>query len=397
MPENNNGVPNLVPQQPQPAPAPQPPQPVPVAPAPAPQPPQPAPAPQPPQPAPAASASVQPNTEVKPAPVQVPIQQLLEQQTVEQVQPEQPAQPTQPAQPVQQAPVAVNPQPVQQPLPTGPGMVYQQPAQTWQNIDQTRVSQIQKKNNMIVFAFLAVPIIVVIILFFASGMGGSKVEKSAISGKSARQIEAEVNTFTNEAKTALAIADNLYTEISFSTKDSNRYLKNSKDLKYKGMCVTLNGLVSNGYYNKDLKNGKIRGVILIEVPFDGGKTKKSIWMTNETYAITGYEMEMLSSLGYSEDNNKGLGKYYYNAPSKQGIVTDITKADNIINAANGKTSFMDGGNALKEDRTDYANPKNAYTDNAENILLSVMYSPSISNGGTGETYFEMICINAKIN
>ena len=381
MPENNNnGVPNVVPQQPQPAPAPQPPQPVPVAPAPAPapQPPQPAPAPQPPTP-------VQ-----QPAPVQVALEQAPVAQSVVQ-------------QPVQPAPEAVNTQPVQQPvqqpLPPGPGMVYQQPVQqTWQNINQEQISKLKQKNNMILLGIIGVPILVLLILFFSSGLSFSPNKSdSALAGKSDELIEAEVNTLRNEALNYLTVADNFYIEVSMNSKDSYTYLKNSRDNKYKAMCVSLEGLVLNGYLNKDLEGGKKRGGVLIEVPFDGGATKRSIWVTNETYAITGYEKGKISSLRYAKENNEGLGKYYYSAPSKQGIVTDITKADNIINAANGKTAFMDGGNALKEDRSDSANPKNAYTDNAENILLSVMHSPSISNGGTDETYLEIICINAKIN
>jgi hypothetical protein len=354
------------------------------------------PAPQPPTPVQQPAPAPQPPTPVQqPAPMQVALEQAPVAQPVVQ-QPVQPAPEAVNTQPVQQPVQPTQPvQPVQQPLPTGPGMVYQQPVQTWQNIDQTRVSQIQKKNNMIVFAFLAVPIIVVIILFFASGMGGSKVEKSAISGKSARQIEAEVNTLRNEALTYLTVADNFYTEVSMNSKDSYTYLKNSSENKYKAMCVSLNGLVLNGYLNKDLENGKIRGVILIEVPFDGGATKRSIWVTNETYAITGYEKEKISSLRYAKENNEGLGTYYYTAPSKQGVVTDITKADSIINVANGKTPET-GANIIKDENGNTIDPSLAFTNNSKNIRLKAIQSPSKGNGGTGYYYRDIICINNRI-
>ena len=37
---------------------------------------------------------------------------------------------------------------------------------------------------------------------------------------------ARVNTFKNEALSAISVADNMYTEISMSAADSNKYLKN---------------------------------------------------------------------------------------------------------------------------------------------------------------------------
>ena len=223
---------------------------------------------------------------------------------------------------------------------------------------------------------------------------------------------ARVNTFKNEALSAISVADNLYTEISMNPTDSNMYLKNSSDNNYKGMCVTLNGLVQSGYLNKDLQNGSTRGVILIEVPFDGGATKRTIWITNGTYAITGYEQGKISSLRYKQNNNAQLNAKYYDAlknASGAGVVTDITKADQIIKLAHGITAkdTTAGASSCKAtgalNQTCGTNGDNAtsagYKNTSTNRVISKFYAApkNDQNGGTGLNYTNIVCINSSLS
>lgn len=237
---------------------------------------------------------------------------------------------------------------------------------------------------------------------------------------------ARVNTFKNEALSAISVADNLYTEISMNPTDSNMYLKNSNDNNYKGMCVTLNGLVQSGYLNKDLQDGATRGVVLIEVPFDGGATKRTIWITNGTYAITGYEQGKISGLRYKQANNAQLNTNYYgltknvtkNGVSVQvtykavkdektaGVVTDITKADQIIELAHGIKATAAGigsckaTGALNQTCTASGNSANSagYKNTSTNRVISKFYAaPETPNGGTGLNYTNIVCINSSLS
>ena len=235
---------------------------------------------------------------------------------------------------------------------------------------------------------------------------------------------AKVNTFKNEALSAINVADNMYTEISMNPTDSSTYLKNSNDNNYKGMCVTLQGLVANGYLNKDLKEGAVRGVVLIEIPFDGGATKRTIWMTDGTYALTGIEQGKISSLRYNKANNGKLGSYWFgNAKSgtgasektsnvsgyRVGVVTDITKADQIIELAYGKKGTFNAGgtnifSCAKTNTTNQtctaagADDTSAYKAGKNRVISKFYTTPeNKEQGGTGLNYQNIVCINATIN
>jgi prepilin-type N-terminal cleavage/methylation domain-containing protein len=211
---------------------------------------------------------------------------------------------------------------------------------------------------------------------------------------------ARVNTFKNEALSAISIADNMYTEISMNPTDARNYLKNSSDSNYKGMCVTLNGLVLNGYLNKELDDGKaLRGVILIEVPFDGGATKRSIWITNGTYAISGYEEGMINSLRYKKSNNGVISSTsaYYELENS-GVVTDISKADLVIDIAHGNKD-INGAAITGADGLSSTSSSNVKT---------TIYSPYKQGGTVDEKnstdaakkpnyYADITCINASLN
>ena len=221
---------------------------------------------------------------------------------------------------------------------------------------------------------------------------------------------ARVNTFKNEALSALDVADNMYTEISMDASDSNKYLFNDTTSVSKAMCVTLQGLVTNGYLDKDVGqsgSGAVRGVILIEVPFDGGATKKTIWMTNSTYVITGIEESKISSLKFKNENNDALnGKGYADAPedNKIGVVTSLEPADTLIKAANSKSDTLTTNGDVKYYNgtqwvalgTDQINA--GYTKDAPNVQIASLQSPPTNpNGGTGYTYNDIICINGPLD
>ncbi len=233
---------------------------------------------------------------------------------------------------------------------------------------------------------------------------------------------ARVNTFKNEALAALDVADNMYTEISMDANDSNTYLVDNdahEDVNahtYKAMCVTLQGLVTNGYLDKDVGQsgtGAVRGVILIEVPFDGGATKKTIWMTNSTHAVTGYEESKISSLKFKNENNSALKTdsgtlKYWQTPANTGVVTDISVADQVIYAANGKTNKIPSETG--SDKTveipsgngwttlASADSIQAFSKDTPHIRLPEMHSPAADKmGGTNAVYTNIICINGPIS
>ena len=203
---------------------------------------------------------------------------------------------------------------------------------------------------------------------------------------------AKVNTFKNEALSAINMATNMYTEISMSADDSGAYLVNSNDSKYKGMCVTLQGLVENGYLDKDLHSGSTYGTIIVEVPFDGGATKYSIWTSDGTYGIQGYEKSQISKLKFKNTNNdvSGIGTY---TTSGTGIITKLdgikkinaAAYSNVTTAANINTATVSNQYQFKANGSVTVGPK----------LASVQ--TIAANGGTGATYSNIICINSKIS
>ena len=231
---------------------------------------------------------------------------------------------------------------------------------------------------------------------------------------------ARVNTFKNEALSALDVADNMYTEISMDASDSNTYLFNDSTRAYKAMCVTLQGLVTNGYLDKDVGkdgSGAVKGVILIEVPFDGGATKKSIWMTNSTHGITGYEESKISSLKFKNENNSALKTgspeayiNYWENPTSQGVVTDLTVIESVVDPANGAADSLPGSTSVEYQKSDGSftaltnsligsdstKEVHPFTKDTPNIRFATFHSPVTELGGTGLTYSGIICINGPI-
>lgn len=183
---------------------------------------------------------------------------------------------------------------------------------------------------------------------------------------------AKINNFKNEALSVLNTATNAYTDISMSASDSGKYLVNSGSATYKGMCITLSGLVTNGYLDKDLNDGTTRGVVLVEVPFQGGATSYTIWMTDSTYGIPGYEKNEISSMKFKNENNNGVTADSYS--SGTGVVTKLDGIDTISEQAYGTTS-------------------NWVPTTDQKVTISSL----AAHGGTGETYTNIPCINLKID
>ena len=259
-------------------------------------------------------------------------------------------------------------------------------------------SQPQQKKPLIpswLILVVSVVLIGALVLIFSS-VGKSSKNKSGDASNGGNSNDrktayyAAQTAFKNEALSAISISDNMATEISMDYNKANFYFKNSTNNNYRAMCVTLHGLVQNGYLNKDLRNGDLRGVILVEMPYAGGETKRSIWIVDGDLAITGYEQTRIDQLGYTD--SKLSGTYYGGATG--GIVSDLSLADNIIHGANGKKNKIDDGTVTPQMGT--FNESYAYTNNAANMRLSRMHSPSIDNGGTEEVYENIICINQKL-
>lgn len=199
---------------------------------------------------------------------------------------------------------------------------------------------------------------------------------------------AKVNTFKNEALSAINMATNMYTEISMSADDSGAYLVNSEDSKYKGMCVTLQGLVNNGYLDKDLHSGATYGTIIVEVPFDGGATKYSIWTSDGTYGIQGYEKNQISKLKFKSSNNDTANLETYTTGGT-GVITKLNGIKRINSAA-----YSANNGAIPT--TNPAGNTFQYSGTAVGPKVTSIKTIS-ANGGTGAEYKNITCINNKIS
>lgn len=190
---------------------------------------------------------------------------------------------------------------------------------------------------------------------------------------------AKVNNFKNEALTAIDTAELLYSDLSMDPSyEGNNIIVKSADNNYKGICVTLRGLVENGYLEKNLNNDLIRGVVLVEQSIGGGTTKYSIWMTDGTYGIPGYEKNKISSLRSKDGNNT----------SKTGIVTDTTNLiDEKIKAAYGTTGTGSSFTPKKDESGIYV---------STNVVTTLASPATTTYGGTGTSYTNIKCINGRL-
>lgn len=207
---------------------------------------------------------------------------------------------------------------------------------------------------------------------------------SAGAGVMATMNNSKVNTFKNEALTAIDGAKNMYSEISMNMQNSSEFLKASENSDYAGMCVTLSGLVNNGYLDKDIIT--YGGVILVEVPYDGGETLYNIWMHNSQYGINGIEKNYINKLKFKKDNNTGATD-----PNGGGlgIVTELKGIFKYTSLAHTGTSGESIDNAKGNNKGASGSSGGAYK--------VTIKAPGTDRGGTGQTYTDIKCINAQLN
>ena len=179
---------------------------------------------------------------------------------------------------------------------------------------------------------------------------------SAGAGVMATMNNSKINTFKNEALAAANAASNMYSDISMNSERVSAYFKTDKSGSYQAMCVTLAGLVNNGYLDKDIST--YGGVILVEVPFDGSGAKYMIWMHNSQYGINGIEKNYINKLKFKKDNNGDAEGGDTTSASeisggKVGIVTNLGGINKVINyAQTANTTESDAmikGNAVNAD------------------------------------------------
>ena len=226
---------------------------------------------------------------------------------------------------------------------------------------------------------------------------------SAGAGVMATMNNSKVNTFKNEVLTMIDSAKNMYSEISMNMENTAKYLKSDNDSNYQAMCVSLNGLVANGYLDKDIST--YGGVILVEVPYDGGETKYTAWVHNSTYGVNGVEKNKINGLKYKKSNNDagtaatdGTAKTADDiSGGKLGIVTKLGGINRVVSVAEGKaeaTTMQRGlntGLSNGEVTTDGTNPTQYYFGKKDTPTESYEV-----RGGTGAKYEQVPCINHSL-
>ena len=250
---------------------------------------------------------------------------------------------------------------------------------------------------------------------------------SAGAGVMATMNNSKVNTYKNEVLTFIDGANKMYSELSMSTQDATTFIKSNtckgkqyyneagtatnvsdSDLDegylengtgddkcavatHSAMCVTVSGLVANGYVDKEI--GNYAGVILVEVPYDGGATKYIAWLHNSTYGINGVEKNMINKLKFQKTNNTEKSKGTKKVDTTKinggnlGVVTDLTGIKLMVAKAYGSGESKD---VVK---------KNSGTGDILKASKNELYAKITSSndhGGTGNFYY-LPCVNTKLD
>ncbi len=233
-----------------------------------------------------------------------------------------------------------------------------------------------KRKGFTLVELLAV-IVILAILMVAAGAGVMSTMNNS-----------KINTFKNEMLTAINSAENMYSEASLDPELFNSFMMNNSDGtgegtgfdSMSGMCVTLAGLVNNGYLKKDVST--YAGVILLEVPHDGSATKAMVWAHNSVYGINGIEKNKINKLKYKKQNNNESRKAGTTRTAdkinggKVGIVTNLKGIKLLIKQAYG---------------SDIVGNPTSLTNNTINVNSDKV------GGGTGNDYVGLTCINEKID
>ena len=209
---------------------------------------------------------------------------------------------------------------------------------------------------------------------------------SAGAGVMTTLNNAKVNTFKNEILTAVNGVENMYSEISMNPAAFNSYIKPNIDDKHigtgnhtmAGLCVTLAGLVNNGYLKKDIST--YAGVILMEIPYDGSAPKYMVWAHNSSYGINGVEKSQVNKLKYKRNNN-----------TESRVSTMTITADDISGGKVGIVTNLKG--IRKQVKLTYGVETVGNPTNLDDVEATI--ESDLNGGGTGNTYKKIKCINKK--
>lgn len=136
-----------------------------------------------------------------------------------------------------------------------------------------------------------------------------------------------VSNLKEEAEVIISAAKNAYAIISWN--NDSEYVVESEDGTEKGMCITLEGLVENGYSDKDFSDWD--GYVVIEEVDDN--YYYTLWLTDKKYVIDGYESAMISSLKL----NDGIVAY-----NKDEFTSKVETSFTGTSSTKGGTGNSDG-------------------------------------------------------
>jgi len=144
------------------------------------------------------------------------------------------------------------------------------------------------KNN----TFTKIELIILVVLVSFMIVGGLILSTLLTNDKNLTNFKEDSNIIVTSAK-------NAYLSITKETED--KYLTTSTDGLGRGMCITITGLINNGFLLEEYKD--YNGYIVIE-EIDS-KSTYSLYLTNNKYVIPGYSTSKLSLL----ELNDGITEY----------------------------------------------------------------------------------------
>ena len=175
-------------------------------------------------------------------------------------------------------------------------------------------------NDFSFIAFITLLITIAMGIVYSIGSAGSDYYGTSINKSS---------TFKNETLTMMDAAQNMYVELSMDNSVSSKYFVSDTNEKYMGMCVTLKGLVENGYLDKDISN--YGGVFLVEVPKDYGSTKFMAWVHDSKMGINGIEKNYINRL---EEDFTDDRSYDEISGGDKALTDNLTGIRKIVDSAN---------------------------------------------------------------
>ena len=196
----------------------------------------------------------------------------------------------------------------------------------------------------------------------------------------------KINTFRNEVLTIMDDAENIYSAVSMEPAYYSKFVKADQSGAAVAICVTLPGLVNNGYLQKNINT--YAGVVLVEVPNSGDAPKVVAWIHNARYGVNGIERKNINRLKFHNENNTKkvlMGGYSIDATAISGgplgIVSELSGIKKVVKEAYGKNDPEFLGNST------------SLNNNAKITTSIKLYS---ERGGSNRTYKDITCINKKL-